>query len=546
MRQLTLRELWSKRRSQKPVKNLEIEPPTPPPPPSPTESCVSSESAEKCDGGNVEKSKRRSDGDDGRGESKKVVKKRRRGQEVAEEVLNIVVKEGGMGAMSTRYSLRSRGRLRKEAVMGEGVVDGNVEDGMLVASGVPEELKKKGVKGGGKRGMIDGKKENDERGFVGLNVFLALRNAEHGRGRVGLDLVGSLMVEKTAGLRLDSMYAEQGRRLKRIYAMDVSNDGKHVAAGGHGGIVELLKLPFRKIMADGSFQDEHEYNMGITSELVQTKCRVWTLENHLSWVSDTCFSASGHVVLSSSNDGTIIAVETHTGHELCTLSGTQAHHNSGIYSMDIAGDENVASTAKDGSLRISRLLPSGEFQALDLLADAHEGVAKCVRWRKHDIRVLATCGNDKMLRIFDTRAMAKFRKATLECLGSLSRACNTVAWHPSDSNLLLSCGFAENILIHDVRHLGAKPLHTMHSHSSKASGGGIRHPAFYISGEAILAASSPSTTLTQYMTRSGKVSERHDIDCQPPNVISVHDTSNTVVLPFGSTGKLASFRPFRL
>ena len=61
-------------------------------------------------------------------------------------------------------------------------------------------------------------------------------------------------------------------------------------------------------------------------------------------------------------------------------------------------------------------------------------------------------------------------------------AINSVQWHPTDSNLILSEGYAASMNIHDIRKETKEPVVSMRGHIAGDRTGAIYKPAFARNG----------------------------------------------------------------
>lgn len=109
-----------------------------------------------------------------------------------------------------------------------------------------------------------------------------------------------------------------------------------------------------------------------------------------------------------------------------------------------------------------------------MCVSVHEGVVKSVNmWDSH---VFAIGGNEKVVKVVDTRLD---KSVTVEIEDAHEYCINSVTWHPSNKNLLMSASFGtcfvhnksngwvdKNIHLWDMRKT-TKPLFTYNGHISE-------------------------------------------------------------------------------
>lgn len=119
------------------------------------------------------------------------------------------------------------------------------------------------------------------------------------------------------------------------------------------------------------------------------------------------------------------------------------------------------------------------------IPDRHDGVVKCVRISPGSTDLLASVGNDAALCISDLRDSSS--AATV--VSGLHGGCcvNSVRWHPTKPNILMTAGFDTRIEMHDHRKSGQAFL-VLDSHMpvglNKVKS--IYHPLFVRSGRNVI------------------------------------------------------------
>jgi WD40 repeat protein len=281
---------------------------------------------------------------------------------------------------------------------------------------------------------------------------------------------------------------------------------------------------------------------------------------HKGWISDVqlwqntpgssgCSEDESHMfLLSSGNDGVVclwdVTKTATTASELpqC-LVRSEDIHDAGVYSMHCAGTHRVLTGSKDCSVVISTfdtlgLNPntkkgstlSSTFSVVQRYDNLHDGcVVKCVRWKPSistmctngtndgDAVVFASCGNDRAIRIVDTRIEGNSGPTGgggLVLEGVHSTTINHIRWSPASEHVFLSASHDPAILLHDLR----KPETALFSYIGHSPPGkrinSIYQPVFVAGGTAIASAGSDTFAhqLSLYSVLDGKTISRGDVD----------------------------------
>ncbi|GMF13760.1 unnamed protein product [Phytophthora lilii] len=279
-----------------------------------------------------------------------------------------------------------------------------------------------------------------------------------------------------------------------------------VAAGGHGGHVSIF--PFSNSYHQPEIVDGFVDDPGAHIPLMSFKA-------HTGWVSAVSLARSirgkANLLLTASNDASVKLWDlNHSSAMLQTpkeiLTSTYLHQK-GIFGMDVCGDA-VVTCSKDATIALSHFRgDTGQLEIIRRFND-HHGVVKCVRFQQGNQHVFASGGNDRELRVFDARVAGDSK--VVEIPDAHSRAINSVQFHPTDDNLLLSAGFDPNFYLHDLRS-AASPVCTFYeSPQAKQNAKAIFHPIFVRDGQGIVAARGHDLSL--YRTCDGAAISRGYID----------------------------------
>ncbi|KAK9809294.1 hypothetical protein WJX73_002021 [Symbiochloris irregularis] len=235
---------------------------------------------------------------------------------------------------------------------------------------------------------------------------------------------------------------------------------------------------------------------------------------HRSWVSDVsllpCASnlapheAPG--LFTASNDGSVALWDLNrtSGGQPVRIADAGIHPG-GIFSMHVL-DADVVTSGKDGAVALTRLRPDGTLQLDQQHADLHAGVAKCARWR--DSATVASCGNDRCIKLLDARTAELQASQTIA--EAHSAAVNRLQWHPGQAHLLLSAANDSEMHLWDLR-AATKPLHTMSGHIQGRCSK-IYQPVFIWGGAAIATGGQGLHSLSVFDTDTGRLLSQEGMD----------------------------------
>ena len=202
-------------------------------------------------------------------------------------------------------------------------------------------------------------------------------------------------------------------------------------------------------------------------------------------------------------------------------SAPSLHGGAGVFSLDavaVSGGVRAVTAAKDGSAALATLTSDGRLVVEAMHSEAHDGVAKCVRWSDGGCggeggaagTTFASCGNDGCVRTWDARASP----AAGPCVTMAAFDCvaNAVRWRPGCGATLAAAGPHAELRVFDVR-APAAPLAVARGHVPPGVCSGIYQPAYAGAGGAWLAACGPrARVLSLYDSATGAAVSRGAVD----------------------------------
>lgn len=291
-------------------------------------------------------------------------------------------------------------------------------------------------------------------------------------------------VSHVASVDVSATHEAQG---VNAYTMSFLNNGSALATGGQHGLASIAYLP--PGARGGSQFAPPDGELPLCEAVVQ-----WSA--HERWVSDMRQADGASTMLTSSDDGTLavwsIPSELDSASVWCPpLLDRRSVHDAGVYSCDAATKGSADSAAsfyavsgsKDSSVHVCSVDSAGQLLPIRRWVNAHDGVVKCVRWRRdHSANTFASCGNDKAVRVWDVRCSS----AALQVPDAHKLSVNTVAWSPCGT-FVLSSSFDNTLKLWDCRAAGKELLSapTVPGNTAERSNS-IIHPAFFMGGRVIL------------------------------------------------------------
>jgi len=263
------------------------------------------------------------------------------------------------------------------------------------------------------------------------------------------------------------------------------------------------------------------------------------------WVCDVRLLRHGDagkpsLMLAASNDGVVglfDLTQEHGGRPLGRWEDASLH-NGGVFSLDEQA-LRVATASKDGTVCLSRVDLAGGLAQERRWDDAHDGgVVKSVRFQPGGgAQVLGTAGNDGCVKVWDARGAGAGPAVSMAAHDSCA---NSLEWHPSDDNLVVTAGFDPEAKVFDVRSPSV-PLHVLRGHCRGGRVSKIYRPVFVDGGRHIVASGPGTDALTVFSTAAGTGVSQGDLGFLPTALAAFADPAAPLLL--GTTKALQVFVP---
>ncbi|KAL4103088.1 hypothetical protein PRIC1_006825 [Phytophthora ramorum] len=310
------------------------------------------------------------------------------------------------------------------------------------------------------------------------------------------------------GFQLDPKAYLADHELKKAYSISFStfHENGLVAAGGTNGRVAIF--PFTSSYHQPEIVDGVVHDSGAHTPLMSFKA-------HSGWISAVSLARSirgkANLLLTASNDATVKLWDLDQSSAMLRMpkeifTSTHLHHK-GIFGLDVCGD-SVLTCSKDATIALSKFCPGTGTLLVDQRFEDHKGVVKCVQFAPSKPQVFASGGNDRELRVYDARTATNALVMSIQDVHF--RAINSVQFHSTDENLLLSAGFDPNFYMFDLRKAASPVCTFLTSPQSKDDSKAIFHPIFVRNGQGVVAARGHD--LSVYRTSDGAAVSRGYID----------------------------------
>ncbi|KAI0067988.1 histone acetyltransferase type B subunit 2 [Artomyces pyxidatus] len=144
--------------------------------------------------------------------------------------------------------------------------------------------------------------------------------------------------------------------------------------------------------------------------------------------------------------------------------------------------------------------------------DEHTSVVGDVDWHSKNENVFASVGDDKMLKIWDTR-----QKDSTSSIQAHDKEILAVSFSPAHESLLVTGSADKEILLHDLKKLG-KPLHVFESHTDE-----VLHLAWSPHNSTIFASASGDRRINIWdLSQIGAEQTPDDQEDGPPELMFIH------------------------
>ena len=266
---------------------------------------------------------------------------------------------------------------------------------------------------------------------------------------------------------------------KGYYSIDEDRKFGLIAAAGDGGIVSIFSS---------------------ASDLLLS------YKAHQGWCANAQFVNNNNNVLATAGgmDGTVALWNVASVEALkqtpCLQTRNADMHDAGVFSLNVFNENSIFTASKDRSICSSRITEDGQLKVLRRFDKFHSGVVKCVKAKSED--VFATCGNDGIIAIWDTRDS---KEKPVHHIENAHGGCavNFVEWNvEGDTNQIITSAFDDSINLWDVRWmpLNGGKLHQFntHKHPQVSKHKMLYCPAFTFNGKAIVTAGEGTSALTIY------------------------------------------------
>ncbi|KAJ0391214.1 hypothetical protein P43SY_011212 [Pythium insidiosum] len=219
--------------------------------------------------------------------------------------------------------------------------------------------------------------------------------------------------------RLKGIKEEGGEPQEQADAklVEVADDDSEVETFDESSVLRYTPFEDRALLVSGGHQGQVSvYGLTTADRDADdldgiSQAPLMSFKAHSGWISCVTLALSRvgqeNRLLTSGNDGVVklwdlnqrSTASQRTGAIAKALFVADNLHRSGIFGMDVRGDEMIT-CSKDASIVLSSLRES----AVDVVHrfQDHESVVKSVQFSPLDIERFASGGNDRVLRVFDS------------------------------------------------------------------------------------------------------------------------------------------------
>eukprot|EP00824_Muranothrix_gubernata_P010167 TRINITY_DN2304_c0_g1_i1.p1 TRINITY_DN2304_c0_g1~~TRINITY_DN2304_c0_g1_i1.p1 ORF type:complete len:344 (+),score=21.95 TRINITY_DN2304_c0_g1_i1:137-1033(+) len=213
---------------------------------------------------------------------------------------------------------------------------------------------------------------------------------------------------KSVSFSVSGQHLATCSRDKSVWVWEVVESGGEcecvAVLSGHAQDVKMVRWhPTQEVLASCGYDD----TIKIWKEDEYDWSDIHTMEGHDSTVWGICFNVDGSKLVSCSDDRTIIvweSVEDMAWRQACTLSG---YHDRAIYTVDwshVTG--RIASGSGADDIAVFEAVPTGREEPPSFVCTvkherAHQGDVNSVQWNPHQGNMLASAGDDGLVRIWE-------------------------------------------------------------------------------------------------------------------------------------------------
>jgi WD40 repeat protein len=194
-------------------------------------------------------------------------------------------------------------------------------------------------------------------------------------------------------------------RDKNIWIWELEGDNEFECVSvctGHTQDVKTVKWhPTRELLFSASYDD--------TIKVWKEEGDDWycasTLTEHNKTVWDLCFNSDGTKLASVSGDKKLIIWSNEpSGQSITTWNPSQIIencHDRDIYTVDWSSNGTIATGGGDDNICLWKLNnETNQYQLLLKKIKAHNNDVNCVCWKPNDSTILASCGDDNIIKIW--------------------------------------------------------------------------------------------------------------------------------------------------
>jgi len=185
-----------------------------------------------------------------------------------------------------------------------------------------------------------------------------------------------------------------------IWSMEADNEFECISVlNGHTQDVKsVLWHPVKEALVSCGYDDTIRIWQDEEDDWYNTQ----TLTGHTGTVWDIAFDKEGDRLVSCSDDLNVIIWDTkllkETPKKLCTLTG---YHKRTIFSVDWSQSGLIATGSADDAIRVFVEDDNQSYVLATNQEKAHDADVNCVRWNPEIPNLLASCSDDKLVKLWE-------------------------------------------------------------------------------------------------------------------------------------------------